>query len=821
MRRCFIPVLTLAAVALTGATAALSQTAGMPSRLPDRSLVTGSISAPGQNYFQLNSGPSASSIATQVLQRFPANGRQLRFENEVGWLDLPFYVRPAQIEDSARLRLRYVNSVAVMPEASRLIVYVNDQPIAETNIEASSEPATVDVPIPAGVFEAGYNSVRISVQQRHRVDCTIQATNELWTQIDPVASGIAFTTTNDQLTRTEDLLGLPVDEDGATPIFVNIASGADAAIMDRSLRAAQALAVRLDLRRPRIAFSRELTKAPGIQIIVGTIAELRSRGIEINPLGDSGVQVAGRMAETVRVTISGASAADVDESIDRLAAEKPADGERGTRAGLRALAAARGFPLNSEGAVSLRDIGFASQDFGGRVFRSQFNIVLPSDFYPADNGKATLMLNAGYAAGLLTTNEVRVHVNGKIVGARRLKKSYGESMRQRALEMSLKTLQPGFNSIMIEIHSEAESDRDCNPLSLLESSKRLVVSDQTAFTIPRIARVAHLPSMSATAATGFPLADTKEPLLLYMPKADFASLGAAGTLLARAAVAAGKPIATQISLTAPEKSGGNALIVGTAADTPAEIARWFGLPKEGLPASWIKRAAPRAGEARREGAAQPGVAPSERNAPAKGPRAALDSDEDLTTATAASDAKGGKAPSAPDLLDQMEDSISQDSILAGFLRGLANALQRNIGYSADQLSFLNGGREPFAVSQNARLLVAQAPAPGANGGTWLLLMAQDSATLARDTAMLVAPTVWNQLGGRVSTLDTKDAEVSVWQTNSNYYYRLDDKSLPNITLFAAGWLSNNILYYVLVILTICGMFGIVSRLVLNRIGTRP
>lgn len=819
-----LSALTLAAATLAGSTTAWPQQAPRFNLPPERSLVTGSISATNPNFFQLNTAPTGTSIATQILHRLPADARQLRFESETGWLELPFYVRAVQVEDSARLRLRYMNSVAVMPEASRLVFYINETPVLETNIEAASEPGLVDIQIPAGTLEAGYNALRIVVHQRHRVDCTIQATNELWTQIDAAASGIIFTTANDQATRVEDLLGLPVDEDGATPIHVNIAPGADAPAMDRSLRAAQALAVRLGLRRPRVTFARELTKAAGIQLIVGTTAELRSRGITVSGFGESGMQITGRMSETVRVTLSGATVADIDESIDRLAAERANEGDRGTRLGLRALAAARGFPLNSEGAVSLRDVGVASQEFGGRVFRTQFNVVLPSDFYPADNGKATLMLNAGYASGLLATNEVLVIINGKIVGARRLKKSYGESMRQRGIEMSLKSLQPGFNSIAIEIRTEAESDRDCNPLSLLESGKRLVVSDQTAFIVPRIARVAHLPNMSATAATGFPLAESDAPLALYLPKADFTSIGAAGTLLARAAVAAGRPIRTQLTLTPPDSPGSNALIVGTANDTPADIVGQFGIPKDSLPANWIKRSAPGQGTTRADDPAKPALpaksAPttSSRGMVERSASAGLEEDATLTTSATGND---DAAARAPDLLDQMEENISQDGMLSGLTRGFANFLQRNVGYSADQLSFLNGGRAPFSVSKSASLLLAQAPSPAGHGGTWLMLLAPDAATLARDTPMLVAPSIWHQLGGKALTLDSQEAEVSVWQSNANYFYRLEDKSLSNITLFAAGWLSNNILYYVLVILAICGIFGIFTRLVLDRIGTKP
>jgi hypothetical protein len=801
-----------------GACPSLAQTAGRFVLPPEKADITGSISPSVTGStpptFQFAAPQAGSSLSIALLRRFSADGRELRFETESSFRDMPIYVRPAQVEEQAKLRIRYMNSVAVMPEASKLTVFVNDHPIVETNIEASTEPAIIEAAIPTGVLEAGYNAVRIAVQQRHRVDCTIEAVNELWTQVDPSASGILFTTASDQISRLDDLLSGPIGPDGATSIIVTLPAGSDPTVIDRSIRAAQALAIRIGVRTPRIVFTREPVNTPGIHLTVGTTAELRSRGVESGQFGESAISVNGRAGGVIRVSIGGATPSDVDDSIDRLASEKPAQGEIGSTAGLRALAVQRGFPITSEGAVSLRDMGIASQEFSGRVFRTTFNVVLPADFYPADNGKATLFLDGGYVAGLASTNEALVRINGRVVGASRLSKTAGETLRRRPIEMSLKSLQPGFNTISLEIRTATDTDKDCNPLTLLESSNRLLVSDQTSFVVPRLARAAHLPNMSATANVGFPLGRSGQPTAVYLPKPDYPSLGAAATFLTRAAIAAGRPIPVRLTLTPPDERTGNALIVGAAPDVSAEIFSHFGIQKDILPSAWTKRAL-----SARPGPSENVTAPAPARTSAGQPGRAQSGAQDQGQSTTFAPTQRGTR--APERNEGPAETAIPDTFMEQSLRALASFLQRNIGYSTDQLSFLMGGRAAFVVSRSARILLAQAESPHGRNVTWLLLAAPDAATLQKETVSLVSPSSWMQIAGRAIALDPAEYELNAWRTNSNYFFRVDDWSLGNVTLVAAGWLSNNIQYYVIVILAVCTVFGVVTRMVLNRIGSRP
>lgn len=825
--------LAVSVVALSTAPA-LAQSNAFNGGEIDWSEVTGSIASSPGPFFQLAPILAPTDGAVTTLQRLPADARQLRFEGEMGRRDIPVYVRKDAINDAARLKLRFINSVAVMPEASRLVVSINDKQLAEIALDAAGEIANVDLPIPVGLLEPGYNAISFAVQQRHRVDCSIEAANELWTQIDTSVSGLSITTPGDAISSFEDLNAVPVGEDGATAITIVLPPGADNTLIDQSIRAAQALAVRAGINRPKVAFARESSTAPGIHLYVGTTADLRSRGIDLNPFGDSAFNVAGRASSIVRVTVSGATSSDVNQNIFRLVVERPNKDEMGTQAGLRARTAQRGYRIEPETEVSLADIGLASQDFSGRVYQATFNIVMPPDFYPADNGKATLFLDGEYVAGLSSSNEALVRINGKVAGAVRLARSGGDTLTRRPVDVTLKSLNAGFNTVTLEVRTASDEDKDCNPLALLEPHKRLTVNDTTAFAIPKISRIFNLPNLSASANTGFPFTESKKPLTIFMPKPDLAALGAAATLLVKSAVAAGRPFETRMSSKAPDAASDSALIVGALRDLSPDMVDYFGIKTDMVPATWPRPAALRPAQdkpaikeaakttdkplAAKQVAApvQPSIfGPAPGTAPVFGAPQATEKEAALTQPFP--DDAGDKK----DFKKQWGEKAEDLTRLEKFRQGLSSFLQRNIGYTSDQLSFLHGDRSAITATRNAKLVLAQQQSMAGGSATWMLLTGPDSATIQRETTGLISHTAWSQMQGRMVAYDPGETQMTVWPEGQHYHYDMREWTPSNVTLVAAGWLSNHIQYYVLVILVICAFFGLFTRKLLNRIGAQP
>ena len=69
-----------------------------------------------------------------------------------------------QIEE-VTLQLAYVNSTVLLANRSRLVILFNDYPLGQVTLEPGAPEGLVTVDIPARLFEAGYNELKMQVAQ--------------------------------------------------------------------------------------------------------------------------------------------------------------------------------------------------------------------------------------------------------------------------------------------------------------------------------------------------------------------------------------------------------------------------------------------------------------------------------------------------------------------------------------------------------------------------------------------------------------------------------------------------------------------------------
>src|SRR5690606_26490065 len=137
--------------------------------------------------------------------------------------------------------------------------------------------------------------------------------------------------------------------------------------------------------------------AYGLNLVIGTQQQVRETlssayGAAVHALPASILPPRDGFRATIVVT--GENETDIAQALTRL---NMATQLRGSTAGLRSARALPGYRIEGVQRVKLRDLGLASQEFSGRLFRAEFNLIMPPDFYAADYGKATLDLAGGYA----------------------------------------------------------------------------------------------------------------------------------------------------------------------------------------------------------------------------------------------------------------------------------------------------------------------------------------------------------------------------------------------------------------------------------------
>ncbi|WP_237479582.1 cellulose biosynthesis cyclic di-GMP-binding regulatory protein BcsB [Lichenibacterium dinghuense] len=737
------------------------------------------------------------------LHRLGAGARQLLLSGEADARDYPVYLTAAEARSHAHLHLTITNAVSVMAEASRLRVLVNDVAVSETPIASprAEDPGVLDIDLPASLLEPGFNAVRLEVQERHRVDCSLAATYELWTQVDPATAGFTFDgLAASSLSDVADLPALPAAEDGTTPMRLVVPKGTDAAALDRLLRAAEAVSLRGRFAHPAVEVASAPADRPGLDIVAGTADDLKRADLgDLVP--DDGAPAALRPGATPgysTLVLSGQGPAEVDAAVASLGGTDAS----GTPAGLRALALAGGRPVEGGSALTLRDLGVPTQEFSGRLFRTGFDLLLPPDFYPADYGAMTIRLDAAYAAGLDRGSQILVRVNGHDAASLPLGDRAGDAFRRRPVTVPLGSLRPGLNHVSLEAQLATAADAACDAAATVSAAagaggKRFALLDSTGVELPAIARIARMPSLSATAAAGFPYAGRKAPGLLYLPHPDADAVSAAATLLSRAAVAAGGPIDARLALGRDVGLKGPALVVAAYADLPPAVIDAAGLDAEAMRGAWSHIEARSAAGARlRDARALAGRPPA--------PGEAAIGERDGAT-----------------LFRRWSDDVSagQWRLNPGAL--LARLLEKAAGLSSANLPRWGRTEGRVAVTSDMRLAVAQHEAPGGHGDTWTLVLAPTGETLRSSVLAVTAPDLWSQFDGRAATFDPRSDRLATVQAQSDYFVPTATLSPGNVRLIAAGWMSTEIDAYVLGFLLIAGALGAATAAAVKRYGVKP
>ncbi|WP_167350820.1 cellulose biosynthesis cyclic di-GMP-binding regulatory protein BcsB, partial [Methylobacterium variabile] len=417
-----------------------------------------------------------------AARRFPAGTRGYRLAGEEDALQFPVYLTEAQARGPAKLRVSYLSAISVAPESSELSGSVNGTRVGWTRIQAPGAVKVVEFALPEGLLKAGYNAVSLTASQRHRVDCSIEATYELWTQIDPSRSGLVVAPAADLDLKT--LAALEPDESGALPIGVLLSERPSPDRLERMIGAVQAVALVGRLARPAVSFGPPLSGRTGVNLLVGTAAEIRgTEGVEeLGPI--SGPRVAllpPRGSRAPVLVVTGTSAADVREAVTTLAAS--GDGS-GPPAGARLASLTRGYPIQGGESLALEQLGVATREFSGRLMRVGFEVRFPADFVPADYGKVMLHLAGGYAAGLESSAQIVVDINGRNAASVPLPYSRGEVFSDNAIPLPLSLWRPGLNRVEISAQLPTAADRTCDTLAPGTKRARFLFLDRTRLDIP-------------------------------------------------------------------------------------------------------------------------------------------------------------------------------------------------------------------------------------------------------------------------------------------------------------------------------------------------
>ncbi|MDP2354688.1 MAG: cellulose biosynthesis cyclic di-GMP-binding regulatory protein BcsB [Beijerinckiaceae bacterium] len=779
--------------------------------------------------------PPANASAPYTLRHLTNNINGFRLAGEIAQTEWPMFLTEEQAQQRLSFRLGYLAAVSVMPEGSYLSLSVNDTVVGRTNIVGTRGVRTAVFNIPPGLMKAGFNAVRITAEQRHRVDCSLEATYELWTQIDPTQTGLVLPRTDPGVTSIADLPAIPIDNQGALPIRAITPDRAGMASVERTIEAAQMISLVGRFAQPVVDFGPMARGEYGINLAVGPIDELRGQleGLSI-PFVHSPMVVVVPAAEGRRTTVivTGRTEEEATEALQQL---RIAASSKGTPEGQRSAAAFPGYRLGGGQKVRLRDLGVASQEFSGRLFRAAFNLILPPDFYSADYGKAIIDLAGGYAPGLGVNSQVIVSVNGRHVMSTKLTKAAGDVFKQNPMHLPLGSMRPGLNRIEIEAHLPIDADRSCDTLAAIAGPKRFLLLDATEIELPQIARIARMPDLAVTATGAFPYFGSQNRPTLSVPTPTRESVSAAATIATHLAIAAGRPINFRLRGVAPAPGDGPALIVAPAPALDAELLGSVGLKNDEIYTAWREKidnpSPPASAEMSRSEQMARHRLVLQKNFPASchlpTPEGGFRRAERLAGILAAQ-AVGQTKPvvaSPVDLYAQWDSELRSSPGFFGrtlsYVEGAGSWALSKVAGARDavtgQLAIAPAGP---VLSRGTPLVMAQSILGSNAEDVRTIVTAPDSVTLQQSVACLVDPRVWGQISGRIAMLDTADGRILPVPVEGATLIATQTFSVQNVRLIVAGWFSLNNKIYVILALLLAALLALTTRGYVSHVGRR-
>ena len=743
----------------------------------------------------ITNAPAARSVAR--IERPILPFETLRFEGETDARSWTFHLTQDEAASGATLSMGYKNAVVVMPEGSRLRIAVNGETVLDTPIASSNDIKRVTSSIRPGLLRQGQNIIRMEALQRHRTDCTIAATYELWTDVDSASTRLIFAEGATKTLRgLDDLPAVGVDTTGVTTIRVVAPKIYRPEIRDRLLRLAQTVALRGRYAHPVIQV---MESDPGpspvgtIKVTMGLAGELRGLvpGIpdtaSVQPLTMM-MQEPGSIGSTL--VVAGPTWQDLDTAIGIVRAQtlNPLNAERGMidTASWHWPEVPTAF---GDQTFRFADLGVPTQEFSGRRLKADLAINLPSDFYATEYGEAILHLDAAYTSAVRPGSHVNVFVNGQISTQMTIT-TQGDIVRRHTVRVPLKNFKSGLNRITFEAALMTDADARCAPGETLSETKRFVLFDTTTLEFPKFGRIGRLPDLAVLGAGRF--SDEDLPTTVVLARPDALNLSAAGTLLARMARNASQPVRAQFA-NAASADDESVLFIGAVDQIPPGMLNRVRVT-EHLRMMW-----PSTPVADNRGGAQTASA-------------------DFTMPLSQASPDRATTASTDEVRRRWSDTFQRRGIIQQTIGSVQDWLEKTFSLSLSSLKLEEQTDAPYEPPQRASLLMAQSRTDGA--GVWTLVTARTDRALADEMARLSNPLLWSQVSGRAIALEPRETRLQVEPINDYRFVQTQPPSLTNLRLVAANWMSANILQYALIMLACCTFLGVATALLLSRLGRR-
>lgn len=481
---------------------------------------------------------------------------------------------------SAVLNFSYVNSTALLQSRSRLVVWLNEHPIAQITLNPQLPQGKVAVNLPANLLKPGYNELQFTVAHHYTLECEDPSSAELWTTIEFDKASFDFDLSlkkvPENLTAIVNFLFEP-KLFGNNEVNLVVADNKEETLELASI-VASAVALRFEYRPVNISLSETLKK--GVDNIVIGNAEF-IKAIDGDLLTDKGsiikIKTLSNDPYHALIILKGDNPAELQRAVYAFASIN-FPFPKAKAINVDNIKITPSVPPSGKGVLfpgyeySFRDVGFFTTNFKGIGAKSQsIDFKLPSYVFLKPNSFLSLKINFSYGSGMRKDSSLNIQINGKYVASIHLDNIRGGYIRNYIIDIPLSLLKPGFNQIILTSVLTPLTAGYCEFIQT--DNLQLTIFEDSKILIPSVPKWTAMPDLNLFFVDGFPFS---QPL-------DFSQAGvliveennetfySAINLIALAAQRSGYiPFKLKISYDREKLKERNIIVVGTMSKIPEE-----------------------------------------------------------------------------------------------------------------------------------------------------------------------------------------------------------------------------------------------------------
>jgi hypothetical protein len=720
---------------------------------------------------------AAPPIPSGTSRRYVVPFPKLGLDGEYDRRSWSVYLTPEQAAAPATFNFTYQNAIVVAPEASKFNILINNRVIGEQPVGSPDGASTVSFSVPPRLLQPGANLLTIEAAHRHRTDCSVQSTYELWSDIDPSKTFLSFVGEEAaKLSSTDAIRAIGVDGSGQTTFNFVVPALEQPGTTKPLLRLAQGLSILSNMPNQNIAFTTDSVppSSPGrLTVLVGTPSDLQP--LFAVPAAAQTAALA-TFATDPRsgapvLLVTGPSWAAISTAVDTIVSTT----DRSIAIRRDALATQRwsapDAPLIfADRTIPFSQLGVNSTEFSGRRFRTSFNVAVPADFYANAYGEATVLLDAAYTQNVQPGSHIDVYVNGNIASTLPITSTGGGIFRHLPIRVTMRHFKPGLNTLSLEAILLTKEDDVCVPGTTASAGPRFALFDTSEFHMPDFARVGQRPNLAALAGTGYPYGRNPEPTPLFIDRVDADTLSATATLLGQMAIVAGRPIDVEPAASPAAIGERDAIFVGSISQMPQAVLSQLNIATTSQ-ATWRPLAATQ-------------TTPGETSV----------------------------------MFDQWRSKVS-GGVWQGQITSFQEWLRRNFDISLSSLQFVPGAEEVFTPSNSNSFLIAQGTGSTGNS-TWTVVAAPSAKDLREGANAITTQLNWPDIAGHVTTYSAATGKIEIVPVSRFDFIKIETWTFANYRLIAANWLSTNILSYAVLLVALSLLVGVATSSMLKNLGRR-